>query len=520
MAQPLHDAQSPVESSVPWRRLAAALVVILVFSGIVFRVVEFANNRSLWLDEAALAQNILHLPLRDLALGRLTDDQVAPPGFLLAVKAITLVAGSGEQRLRLLPFAAGLAALGLFGWLAWRRLGPVGAVAATALMAWSWPLIYYSNELKQYSTDAFVALLIFVLAEKMTEQTLTTHRAWRIGLAGVGALLFSHPAVFVLGAWGIQKKIECARQGRGDESRRWNILGAAWVLTAGAVVAANYTAALGNARLAAYHAEAFLHVWPWAAVVQSWEDGLAGTWALATTDSSGWWWLALLLVGVWLGWQKHRRETVFIITAVLLTALASLLHLYPWTLRLLLFLLPALFWLVGRGADGLGRLGRGKAVLSVSAAIVLAGWSLLREAVSEARAPIAREHLRPVVAELARQARAGDVVLVFDYTRYAFDYYWPRMAHTEVAVSDVIFEKDKLPTPAQMAAKIAPALQGHPPRVWLVATHYELGAGQDNLRGLVAALRQQYPGAADFVPPGGTAQGVVFYRPGFEPPAP
>ena len=70
---------------------------------------------------------------------------------------------------------------------------------------------------------------------------------------------------------------------------------------------------------------------------------------------------------------------------------------------------------------------------------------------------------------------------------------------------------------AEMAAKIAPFLEKNPARVWLVATHYDLGAAPENLRTLVAVIRQRYPGAADFVPPSGTAQGVVFFQPGAEP---
>jgi hypothetical protein len=515
-----HPASGSILSTDPGgqlHRAAQILLVLLLLSGAGFRAMEYMHDRSLWLDEAALAQNLLHLPAGQLALGRLTNDQVAPPGFLLTVKGLTALAGSGEPVLRLLPFVAGLAGLGLFGYGAWKRLGPLGGLAATALLAWSWPLIYYSAEFKQYSTDALVAWLLFVMGENFLGQTLTGRRAWLAGAAGVGGLLFSHPAVFLLGAWWLQGRYDAQRQKQPGEVRRWNWIGLAWGLAVAGQVWANYTATLGNTKLMTYHAETFLRVWPLTAAAQTWHDGLYGLWALATAEATWWLWLMLFLAGLWAGWRRYRRETRFIGLTVMFTMLASLLHVYPWTPRLLLFLLPLLFWLVGRGADGLAGLARGGAMPVVAVAVAAAAWPLWSDDVDEARDPIAREHLRPVAARLAEQARPGDVVLVFDYTRYAFDYYWPRQAHADVPVFPIVFEKDEPLSPSQLSAKVAPLLATNPQRVWLVATHYELGAGQDNLRALVAVLRSRYPGAADFVPPGGTAQGVVFFRPGPEP---
>ena len=76
------------------------------------------------------------------------------------------LAGGGEQALRFIPFAAGLGLLAAFGWLAWRRLGPAGGLTAAALAACSWPLIYYANEFKQYSSDALNCIFVFRVCGK------------------------------------------------------------------------------------------------------------------------------------------------------------------------------------------------------------------------------------------------------------------------------------------------------------------------------------------------------------------
>lgn len=502
-----------------WRRVAAGFLILVLLSGAVFRLAEYVRDRSLWLDEAVLARNLQQLPAADLALGRLTDDQVAPPGFLLTVKAVTRLLGDGEPVLRLLPFIAGLGFLILFGAQAWRRLGPFGALAAAMLLAWSWPLIYYANEFKPYGTDALLAFLFFIWAQPIEPREFTRRRAGCVAIAGLAALWFSLPAVFLLAAWGLREIFSARRRHSRAESTRWAIVGVVWVLGLAAQLGASYHATLGNPRLFDYHQQTFLSIWPPAAAVASAQSGLVDAWALATSAATGWLWCAFLLAGAWAGWRRHRGETVFIAVVVALTALASLLHLYPCTLRLLLFSFPLLFWLVGRGVDFVAAIPRPWVTPVLAVALAIGICPLARDGLAEARIPIAREDLRPVVAELARRAQPGDAIAVFDFTRYAFDYYWPRVTHADVPVYDVIFDQDAPADSATLETKVAPVFTGHPARLWLVATHYEVGAGQDNLRGVVAALRRRYPRAADFVPIGGTAQGVVFFAPA-TPPAP
>jgi hypothetical protein len=516
MAEFSSSPVSSINSSARLRRLGAIVVWVIFLSGVVFRVAEYAADRSLWLDEAALAKNILQQPISNLAAGRLGDSQVAPPGFSLSVRAVTALGGDGEPMLRLVPFMAGVTVLALVTLLAWRRLGPVGASATVALTAWSWPLIYYTNECKQYSTDALIAVLLFGLARKIMGQPLTTQRALAVGLAGWVALFFSQPALFGLAALGLFGVTLAAINKNWTEVARWSVVGVGWLSFFALLMWLSFDSTLGNSTLFTYHQNAFLRLWPLAEAWPVWHDTILGDWITATAET---WkiWLGLLALGLWAGWQKHRRETVFIGLAILCVAGASLLQVYPLAVRLVLFLFPLLFWLIGQGAAWLAGLAQGRVTWLVAALLLWAAWPMERDGVAGARHPYAPEHLRPVAATLAQKVRPGDVVLVFDLTREAFGYYWPRMTHADVPVHAVIFEHDEPMLAATMAAKIAPFLDKNPTRVWLVATHDTLGAAPENLRTLVAVLRQRYPGAADFAPPGGTAQGVVFYQAGAEP---
>ena len=68
----------------------------------------YLSNNSLWLDEAALARNVIDRAPLEL-LGPLDYAQVAPPGFLLTEKFVVLLLGHSEWALRLFPLTCGYA---------------------------------------------------------------------------------------------------------------------------------------------------------------------------------------------------------------------------------------------------------------------------------------------------------------------------------------------------------------------------------------------------------------------------
>ena len=58
----------------------------VAFIGAGLRAWQYAAGTSLWLDELAVAQNVVSRPIGELLLRPLVWDQVAPTGFLLAEK--------------------------------------------------------------------------------------------------------------------------------------------------------------------------------------------------------------------------------------------------------------------------------------------------------------------------------------------------------------------------------------------------------------------------------------------------
>ena len=126
-AQPQRTSEVLV---VPWSRRARSILFWLMVLGAVLRILRYLSNRSLWLDEAYLADSILTYSFKQLLTQPLLYWQAAPVGFLMLQKCAVTLFGTSEYALRIVPLIAGLASLPLFYGVIRRCLGPTGCVIA------------------------------------------------------------------------------------------------------------------------------------------------------------------------------------------------------------------------------------------------------------------------------------------------------------------------------------------------------------------------------------------------------
>lgn len=178
----------------------AALAIMI--AGAFLRLNQYAANRSLWLDEAMLALNIVNRSFGNL-LGPLDYSQGAPIGFLLAQKTMVTAFGGEDFVLRIFPVMASLAALYLMYRVSFRYVGSIGGLIALGLFSLSGPMIYYASENKQYSTDVFFTLLLLFLAGKCLEKDAGRIDYMFLCAFGTVSIFFSHPALFILSGVGI-----------------------------------------------------------------------------------------------------------------------------------------------------------------------------------------------------------------------------------------------------------------------------------------------------------------------------
>lgn len=403
------------------RLLAAA-----VAAGCVFRIVQYAANRSLWLDESMLALNILDRPLTGLT-GRLSFDQAAPPGFLVIEKCFTELFGSSEYALRLFPLLCGLASLPLFAALARRILDRYPAVLATLLFACATSPVYYTSEVKQYSGDVAAALTLLLLGAVLSRGDVSARKAGAVAVLGVLAVLVSYPAVFVVGG------VACVLAVRAAVRRSWpshgSIAALGMWLSASllVVIASRHTAArveeLFSADTRAYVKPTPTSFLPWTRELPT---QLAQNIGFGPLGKLHWAAVVLAVVGaVSLGTGRRRLYAAFFAGALALPLIASALRRYPLAERTVLFLVPVAIILLAEGvavvAGGIRNVASRRVAAASLAVLVLAvpGWHAVERLVR----PLMREEMKPALTHIRDRWQPGDTLYVSDLTQFALRYY-------------------------------------------------------------------------------------------------
>ncbi len=453
-------------------RLAACAAWGLIALGGVLRLRQYLANRSLWLDEAMLALNIVNRDFSGL-FKPLDYEQGAPLGFLLLEKLAASLFGSGELALRLLPFIAGCAALLFFYLLLKRILSPAGMLTALALFALSPTLVYYSSEVKQYSSDIFIAVFLLWLGVRSLP-TSDSPKSGDFGvlilaISGALALWFSHPALFVLAAIGLVLLI----QNRKNPIPTLAI-GALWLASFAALYFVSLRGLASSQFLLDFWSEYFMPLsaaaplWVLSALKGALENpaGLTDFWpvpaALALTG---------FIVLLRRNWQSGALFGLTIFAALAASALGK----YPFGGRMILFVVPILFALVGAGVDALVGLVGQKRGIAVGVALLLAASMLQAPLTTSAGnfiQPKYAEHIRPTMAYLQSNHKPGDVLYVYYWALPAFRYYAPSYGFAE---TDFIAGNQHENAPSSLLAEMD-QLKGSK-RVWILFSHvYEKGA--------------------------------------------
>jgi hypothetical protein len=395
---------------------------MLFLLGIGLRVTQYARNRSLWYDEAVLALNLVHRPFLQLGLP-LDYHQGAPIGFLLLEKAIAKLAGYSEPVLRFLPLAAGIFALCVFFQVARLFLPRRAAGMALLLFSLSRPLTYYSSELKQYSTDVAVALILLWAMVELSKSDLGGGALLEFGVLGAAAIWLSHPASFILAGDGAT--LVCLMIARKDWPRLrrmvWIIL--AWSTSFAACYLVSLHPLSRDQALVDFWARAFPPRPLWSMGTGTW---LIDTLFMEFRDLT----LLLPLLGEALFvvgcFRLLRRDKL---TFALLTAplpflfLAAVLHKYPLHGRLLLFLTPVVLMLVSEGAvracQVVRRISPPWALLLLALVIAKPAWLAGRDLLH----PDAGEDFKVALRYVQSHQHPGDVWYIYYGAKYQFAYY-------------------------------------------------------------------------------------------------
>jgi hypothetical protein len=453
----------------------------LVAAGLVFRLVRYAANRSLWLDEAYLAESILTYSARQLATAELLHWQAAPVGFLLLEKFAVTLFGTSEYALRLVPLLAGLASVPLFYGVARRSLPPAGGLVALALFASVEPLVYYAAEVKQYGVDVAVGLLVLWLALRLAARPAGVARLAGLALCGGAGVFLSHPSVFVLGAAGLALLGSLVARGLRGPAVRLCVVGCAWA----GLIAVNYVVFLRpltrHPGLQAYWSAGYvprdLGAVPWLGRALHGLFGDYGTMWLPLPDVAV---LAAVLGVAWL-WRRDRRLLALLALPVALALAAAALHRFPFSGRLVLFLVPGMILLVAAGVQAVVDAVRGGTRLVPAVLVLLLVGPSAGRAVFYAAVPPGREEMKAALAHVRDHRLPGDAVYVFHASQVPFRYHRDRYGRGPdgfgLAGVETVFGGTVASTEQALSDDLAP-LRGRG-RVWVLLTHTAALGGPD-----------------------------------------
>lgn len=457
---------------------------LIIGVGAVLRIAQFIYNRSLTEGEAALALNIVQRSYAQL-LRPLDYTQAAPVGFLLLQKFMSTLFGLSELGLRFLPLITGIGALFLFYEVAKKTISEQSLTIALVLFAVGDHLIYFASEVKQYSSDVFIALLIIWLAILVFDKKFEIKYTMLFGFVSALCLWFSHPALFVFCASLIVIYIYALRR------PQWSTLPSLLIATMLGLASflANYLVTLSSLckheQLLTAWQSSFMPLPPTSLSDIKWFAYVFLRTFKFPVGLSIYELLLAVLAFLWgcaIMFRYKKKIILLLVLPILLALIASGLHRYPFEGRLLLFLTPFMILVIAQGINDIRNkirhqsnfLGIALVVILLIHPVLLAGYHLIK--------PRAPEELRTVLEYVDENWQNGDVIYVYYASLNAFRYYHDRYGFPVEYVEGIESRSDWTNYYQDLQR-----LRGNK-RVWLVFSHIATHYGVDEERLFVSYL--------------------------------
>lgn len=473
---------------IPWLRacpISAALVVVVTV-GLLWRVLRYVLAFPIWGDEAFVAVNFLVRDYRGM-IEPLVWGQIVPVAFMWADLAMARAFGVGELSLRFIPFAAGVLSVPLFWRLAALLLPQRAAALAVAIFAVSIYLVRHAAEVKPYSTDMLISLLVTLAGVSVVRRP---GSVWAWGalcaLSAAGPwcsypMVFVAAAVWLFVAWHVWK-----------DGRRPARFGALFV--SGALLLANFAAMywlIGgpHAQFAARLTEIPMWKPTFPPVLEPWKlpvwfvlihTGNMFAYPHGSANGGSTATFLLVVIGAVSLWWSDRSRVWLLLGPLAFTFLAAAFEKYPYggSARTSLYMAPAFCLLAGLGghellrrllrgeqvADGVKAACFGLAIFGVGACV-----ADLRKPYKDKAVQLSYQHVRT----LAQRAQSDDLWVVFNAIEPCD--YAPYLGEWRGTGAQFVFDLMRF-RPTRAPILWAPRPEDVPPpppggRVWLLAYH-------------------------------------------------
>jgi hypothetical protein len=414
-------------------RVARPIMLAILMIGVSLRIGQYVANHAMWTDELLLSGNIIRLPPLSLVTAQLDNGQVAPGGFLLIEKLAVSLLGPHAPALRLFPAICALLALVMFWRVSTRLLVGWGPAISVLLFAFAAPLIAFGSQVKQYSTDVCVAVLMLWIAIELARNEISILRVWWACIVGAVAVWLSQTAVFVLlglSAAFALRAIRSFRVGTLPNPGRMILVTIAWVTSAVVATAA------GMSVMTADRYEYLRTFWADGLLPRSLTEAIRVAWPVRQLQTllgvggpaslgyrSPWIFIVLFAVGLVLLWRRNDQGAL-VIAPIGVTLLAGVARRYPFSDRLILFLVPSILLAVAASIEWIRHTASSVSKTGGAVALLLLAVPVLYPSVT--RRPIYQtENIAPVLAYVQSQWRPTDVAYVYYGAELAVTFYAP-----------------------------------------------------------------------------------------------
>jgi hypothetical protein len=402
----------------------AFLVILLL--GVLLRVKHFLENRSFWLDEACTAVSVASRGFAEILLHKEVLPEFAHPPmfFMLIGKALTVLFGNNEMSLRLFPFVCGLAALFAFYILSRKVLSGVSFLMALFLFALAEPLVYYSAELKQYSLDLLLGILLLLYTEHILKDRISWARSLQLAVIGGTVIWFSNASLFTLAAMAVVLTAGPVMSRRPADLGRLGLSLSAWGISSLLLYHLSLGQMVGNTALKNTWKGAFLSgplfsmdgmFWLWKVLGESFSDPAGFIFPVFV--------LGLFAAGFYAFFKKDPSRAFLYFLPIFFTLLAAVFGKYPFRGRVILFLVPCYYIFVGLGISHLAGLfgPKGRWAAFCMAAVLL--LVPLKEAGAHFLTSRDWVHNREALQFFADHYEPGDLVFMNTSAQPPFFYY-------------------------------------------------------------------------------------------------
>ncbi|MCD4779992.1 MAG: glycosyltransferase family 39 protein [Candidatus Omnitrophica bacterium] len=408
-------------------RVKRFIVLLLLCLGVAIRICNYLKDQSFWLDESYVAFQIVNRSWSHiLRFIPILPDQPQSPLFFICINKVNVALfGNHEMALRLFPLTAGVLSLILFYFYTKKHFSRFVQMIAMMYMSFSGYLIYYSVELKPYSSDVLATLLLLWVFDLMRRNNYNKRYHLLFGMTALVSLWLSNATLFVYPPLALVVFVILIKRFNKREMIVCLAVNLAWVKNFFML----HEKVLQNMVTNDYILDMYrgFHAFP-----SSYDWGEVSAWFLKSTlnmlgDPVGFGHpvlaASLFVLGCYLLFRQDKTLLYVFISPIVLLIIMAIAQKYPYWRRLILFISPVVYMIISVGLGHFfSRKNKIYSVIGLILFFLISGhfFALFWQKAVQTR--IKTENRQSLV-HLKNHIQPEDVILLNQSAQYPFMYY-------------------------------------------------------------------------------------------------